>query len=783
MPEEITRGFSRLFRRLGRESFMALVADASAVVLLASGLAWLFFTLTGLDVTLSAVIGIATVCTLATVLLTRRWWIVPALLLVALAVSGIVLLRMDEPMKTLDALLRYARMAWWILTGYTASNPAILPYLIWLCVWGITLPLLLFVRKLFNLLAVALAAAALFLSLWIAGLAPSITAMALCIAGLVSLFPRHFASSVNRRAAGAEPLARGAMQILAVPLSILCIVLALALVPDNTASWRLRILVNSVSDVRDLLDIWQGEEKPHSDFSIASLGFQPLGGRLGGPIQPSAREYLRIHSDTASLYLRGSSRDTYTGSSWADSAVDERFRLGSLLWRGKQTESFDTGRPSGNDRFRFNDSLLFEADYTVTHMVDGLPFFFIGSRTERVRVSRSYNAIPYFNVQGEVFTFDTIPVNGAYTVRSRFFNSADKDFDDRMADWESRVEPDPEEWIESVNQRYLQLPENLPDSVVRTAAEAAGTGSPYTRALRLLAFLKDGFTYTLSPDVPPEDLDFVEHFLATKEGYCVYFATAMTVMARTQGLPARYVEGFVSPSANASNTYTITGKLAHSWVEIYFNGIGWVLFDPTPARDPSAPVITPIVTQPVEEPVITPEPTLYPVTPAIPYPPDRESAVPVGLLLIAVLLLLAPPAFWITVRVRRRLLVSRYRLSAVRRRFANRERQMSFYHRDILRQLACLDIHPEPGETLTEFARRADRRVALREARIEDATDVVLRRRYGLVFPTGEDIAVQSVVHKAMEIHLEATLAPSQYTRKRVFGLQQAILPHGSDAS
>jgi hypothetical protein len=108
---------------------------------------------------------------------------------------------------------------------------------------------------------------------------------------------------------------------------------------------------------------------------------------------------------------------------------------------------------------------------------------------------------------------------------------------------------------------------------------------------------------------------------------------------------------------------------------------------------------------------------------------------------------------------------------------------MVFYQRDILRQLACLDIHPEPGETLTDFARRADRRVGFRDVKIEEATDVVLRRRYGLLFPTGEDIAAQSEVHKALEKHLQATLTPGQYVRKRVFGLQPLHLPPGSEAT
>ncbi len=182
-------------------------------------------------------------------------------------------------------------------------------------------------------------------------------------------------------------------------------------------------------------------------------------------------------------------------------------------------------------------------------MIDGMPFFFTGSRPEKVRIARSYGAIPFFNVQGEIYTYDTIPSHNGYAVRSRFFEASDAMFDQTMLQWEKEVEPDPAEWIQAIRDRYLQLPSDLPDTVISTAALAAGEGTPYERAIRLLAFFRqEDFVYTLTPVIPP-DMDFVAHFLETREGYCVYYATALTVMARTQGLPARYVEGFVSPAS------------------------------------------------------------------------------------------------------------------------------------------------------------------------------------------------------------------------------------------
>ena len=68
-----------------------------------------------------------------------------------------------------------------------------------------------------------------------------------------------------------------------------------------------------------------------------------------------------------------------------------------------------------------------------------------------------------------------------------------------------------------------------------------------------------------------------------KEGYCTYFASAMTVLCRMAGLPARYVEGFVAQPGADGFAY-VTGKDAHAWTEVYFEGFGWVPFDATPQQ-------------------------------------------------------------------------------------------------------------------------------------------------------------------------------------------------------
>ncbi|WP_339244656.1 transglutaminase-like domain-containing protein [Paenibacillus sp. FSL F4-0243] len=135
--------------------------------------------------------------------------------------------------------------------------------------------------------------------------------------------------------------------------------------------------------------------------------------------------------------------------------------------------------------------------------------------------------------------------------------------------------------------KYLQLPDLLPVRV-RDLAEmlTASSGNRYDSVTAIKDYLQHGYSYTLNTTVPPSGSDFVDHFLfETKQGYCVHFATAMTVLLRSAGIPARYVQGF-GPGTLQDDTmpakYLVTQGDAHAWVEVFFAGAGWVPFDPTP---------------------------------------------------------------------------------------------------------------------------------------------------------------------------------------------------------
>jgi len=117
--------------------------------------------------------------------------------------------------------------------------------------------------------------------------------------------------------------------------------------------------------------------------------------------------------------------------------------------------------------------------------------------------------------------------------------------------------------------------------------------TPYQKAMSLQSYLRASSNFTYDTRVAPARTDdAVWDFLQDKHGYCVQFATTMTVMARMLGIPARMGVGFLPGKANDDGAIVVTGKEAHTWPELYFGpDLGWVRFEPTPAVQTGAPPV------------------------------------------------------------------------------------------------------------------------------------------------------------------------------------------------
>lgn len=169
-----------------------------------------------------------------------------------------------------------------------------------------------------------------------------------------------------------------------------------------------------------------------------------------------------------------------------------------------------------------------------------------------------------------------------------------------------------------VRQRYLSLPGTVPARVLALARELTATRpTPYDRAKAIESYLR-AFPYSLNVSPPPRGSDVVDYFLfSLKTGYCDYYATAMVVLARAAGLPARLAVGYAPGRFDPIQArHIITAADAHSWPEIYFPGYGWVEFEPTaalPVNNRSVPELPEQQAQAVNSPpVIAPPPPAGP---------------------------------------------------------------------------------------------------------------------------------------------------------------------------
>ncbi|WP_371659297.1 DUF3488 and DUF4129 domain-containing transglutaminase family protein [Streptomyces sp. NBC_00280] len=141
--------------------------------------------------------------------------------------------------------------------------------------------------------------------------------------------------------------------------------------------------------------------------------------------------------------------------------------------------------------------------------------------------------------------------------------------------------PDP-----ALVREFTQVPESLPAIVARTAREVTtGSANDYERAVKLQDYfaVSGGFRYDTQVQVGSGS-NAIARFLRDKEGFCVHFSFAMASMARTLGIPARVAVGFAPGTPQPDGTVSVGLRDAHAWPELYFEGVGWTRFEPTPTR-------------------------------------------------------------------------------------------------------------------------------------------------------------------------------------------------------
>lgn len=374
-------------------------------------------------------------------------------------------------------------------------------------------------------------------------------------------------------------------------------------------------------------------------FSLSdSSGFGGRDHLLGGRVRLDRTNVLKVTTDK-NIYLKGAAKEVYTGTAWLNSSHEETPMGNNYSLLYDETSEMLLGMKilTGNDNFI--EDYFYTNKASITFMNLKTKSLFIPSKTTafspknnsftgfinntgdlsaKKRLTKGFNYtlemyIPKIGTE-ELINILRESKRGLYSkyltenykipdIASSVPSSAQSTA--RQPDTiypttpviqiypqkNNLVQPydDVSRLIlrsEQIYDSYLQLPRDLPQRVKDLSASLVSySTNDYDKAKAIEQYLSSNYAYNLDVRSTPRNRDFVDYFLFDlKQGYCSYYASAMTVMARCVGLPARYIEGYMlppEPVKDNSTTYIVTNMQAHAWVEIYFEGYGWLPFEPT----------------------------------------------------------------------------------------------------------------------------------------------------------------------------------------------------------
>ncbi|MFW6437103.1 MAG: transglutaminaseTgpA domain-containing protein, partial [Halococcoides sp.] len=208
-----------------------------------------------------------------------------------------------------------------------------------------------------------------------------------------------------------------------------------------------------------------------------------------------------------------------------------------------------------------------------------------GSDEQTVTLERPIENLPAMWEPRSVSGLESVTrtANGGLTANSRLSAGTQYRVTSTVPtqNWEQQARSD-QSVPDPIDSRYTQLPDDLPDRLSsHTDRITAHTDTTAGTVSAIRDWLHDDKSY--STDVSTRGPHPVDHFVFEMEkGFCDLFASAMTVMLRTQGVPARHVTGYTSGEQIGEDRYVVRNRHAHAWVEIYVDDVGWVPIEATP---------------------------------------------------------------------------------------------------------------------------------------------------------------------------------------------------------
>ena len=380
-------------------------------------------------------------------------------------------------------------------------------------------------------------------------------------------------------------------------LSVYLLLMAVMPVSEKPYNWQwARMIYNQVRESFVILsqNIMGGS---HDDFDTAMIGFSD-DGELGGGIRRNDREIMRIQTGSyygANVYMIGRVYDTFDGRHWQQKySGDEEERFIDTMETLYAVRRLDYGHV--NDYLKrtsiriqyefFNTGYVFTPlkIIGITGIEEDLDYSFAGGDlllAERKRYDAEYDVAYYqLNVGAELFE----QLLGEQTEPDQnIWRTVTNEFESRIG---RRVT------LEEVEAHRQMIYDNYSDQIMLSEeaesylSQITGDAKTPIEKLRAIERELSSYTYTTAPGRLPDSVTsaggFLDYFLLeSRQGYCTYFATAFVLLARAEGIPARYVQGFCVPVEGNGETVVLSG-MAHSWPEVYIDGVGWIPFEPTP---------------------------------------------------------------------------------------------------------------------------------------------------------------------------------------------------------
>ncbi len=367
--------------------------------------------------------------------------------------------------------------------------------------------------------------------------------------------------------------------------------------PENPYDWRaFKNVYHKISESLNVLS-FHIFSAGRDDYGTLFSGFSDKA-ELGGNFQDKYNEIMTVSSrngQNTNVYLIGKVFDIFDGEQWTQSEMDfsmERYvDTIRTLYAVKRYDS------------KYHMDYIYKADLNICYQYMNSKYLFAPLKTWRI--TQQYSVLDTEEANGSIFFKETADFGTEYEVSYYQINNGNEVFyefleEETIVDEEAlrkvlkefQIETGLELSIEELERQEQLIYEccvediSLSEELQKYLEKITEDSTTTIDKLRAIESELSTFTYTNTPGKLPKVVkdasSFLDYFLLeSREGYCNHFATAFVLLARAEGIPARYVQGYCIPLGEESTT-VVTSSFAHAWPEVYIKNIGWIPFEPTP---------------------------------------------------------------------------------------------------------------------------------------------------------------------------------------------------------